>query len=296
MLKKQHVIDTLMIFIGTFIFAFGLVNFNIANNLAEGGLTGITLILYHLLGIEPSLSILVLNIPLILLGLKFLGKKALLYTFIGTISLSFNLWIWQTFAFPVPLENDLLIAALLAGINSGIGSGIVYRFGGTTGGTDIIARMIEKYTGFTMGKSLLLLDIIVLLLSLSYLSIREMMYTMITVFVFSFVVDFVQSGFGYSSKGVYIISNEASLIAKKIMSQLERGVTFLKSEGAYSEEERLMIYSIVDVAELSELKEICQTIDSSAFISIIDVKEVHGEGFSFDKPAKFRFLSKKKNC
>lgn len=293
-LKKEYFIDTIMIFFGTVIVAFGLINFNMANSLAEGGLTGISLILFHLYDINPATSVLLLNIPILFIGFKFLGKKALIYTFIGSFSLSFNLWWEQQFPVSIPLENDLLIAALLAGLASGIGSGIVYRFGGTTGGADIVARIIQKYTGISIGKSMLMLDIIVLTLSLTYLSIREMTYTLIIVFIFSIVVDFIQEGISYYSKGVFIISNYSEDIASSIMQNLERGATFIKSEGAYFNQDRLMLYCVIDLSELTELKSLCQEIDPEAFISIIDVKEVHGEGFSFDKPKKFKHLTKRR--
>ncbi|MGX6992631.1 YitT family protein [Vagococcus penaei] len=286
-LSKQFFLDSLMIFIGTSIFSVGLVNFNMANNLAEGGLTGITLIIYNLFHIKPALSTLVLNIPLLLFGIKQLGFKPIIYTLIGTISLTINLWFWQDHPLHISVHQDLLIAALLAGICTGIGSGIVYKFGGTTGGTDIIARVIEKKLGFTIGKSLLMLDVFVLLLSLTYLDLREMIYTLITVFVFSKVVDVVQGG-AYSAKGVLIISDYSRDIAKTIVHDLDRGVTFLKSEGAYTSKERDVIYCVASLAELAQIKDICAERDPNAFISITDVKEVLGEGFTYHPENKIK--------
>lgn len=253
-----------------------------ANNLAEGGMTGITLIIYNLFNINPALSTIVLNIPLLLIGLKILGFEALIYTFIGTFSLSLNLWFWQTFPVTLSVENDLLIAALLAGLFGGLGSGLVYKFGGTTGGTDIVARIIEKRYGLTIGRSLLLLDVIVLLLSLSYLSVKEMMYTLIAVFVFSQVVDFVQEG-TYSARGALIVSDSYDLIAQKIINDMGRGVTYLKSEGAYSNTERNIIFCAASSVEINRIKEICFEVDKDAFISIITINEILGEGFTFEK-------------
>ena len=128
--KKQMFIDILIIFLGTSIYSFGLVTFNIPNQLAEGGITGVTLIIYNLFHINPALSTLLLNIPLILIGLKIFGLQALVYTLVGTFSLSFNILFWQMMNITISVEHDLLIAALLAGIFGGIGSGIVYKVGG----------------------------------------------------------------------------------------------------------------------------------------------------------------------
>lgn len=280
--KKHFLVNAFFIFLGTCIFGFGLVTFNMANNLAEGGMTGITLIIYNLFSVNPALSTIILNIPLLLIGLKILGFEALIYTFIGTFSLSLNLWFWQKFPVALSVDNDLLIAALLAGLFGGLGSGLVYKFGGTTGGTDIVARIIEKRYGLTIGRSLLLLDVVVLLLSLSYLSIKEMMYTLIAVFVFSQVVDFVQEG-TYSARGALVVSDSYDLIAQRIINDMGRGVTYLKSEGAYSNTERNIIFCAASSVEINRIKEICFEVDKDAFISIITINEVLGEGFTFEK-------------
>ncbi|MBO0476839.1 YitT family protein [Vagococcus sp. DIV0080] len=276
---KQMVTDIIFIFLGASIYSFGLVTFNMPNQLAEGGITGITLIIYNLFGLNPAYTTLLLNIPLILIGLRIFGFKALIYTLIGTFSLSFNILFWQQMNISVSVEHDLLIAALLAGLIGGIGSGLIYRVGGTTGGTDIIARILEKNFGLTIGRSLLMLDIVVLLLSLSYLSLKQMMYTLIAVFVFSIVVDFVQEA-SYSAKGILVISDKNELIAACIMEELERGVTYLKSEGAYSHAERNIIFCVATHPEINRIKEMAHEIDKSAFVSILTVNEVIGEGFS----------------
>ncbi len=168
--------DLIAIAIGCAIYAFGLITINIQNHLAEGGLTGITLIVRYWLHIDPAYTTLVLNIPLVILGYKFLGKRALAYTIYGTVMMSVFLWIWQRVPVTINLNHDIFIAALLAGLCGGFGSGIIYRYGGTTGGSDVIARIIEKRRGVQMGRSLLIFDIFVLTASLSYLDIEHMMY------------------------------------------------------------------------------------------------------------------------
>lgn len=245
--------EILFIVVGTAIYAFGLVYLNIANHLAEGGVTGITLIIRALFGIDPAYTTLLINIPLILIGGKILGKRSFYYTILGTVCLSVFLWIWQRIPLQINLDHDLFIVSILAGLFAGFGSGLVYRNGGTTGGADVIARILEQKIGFTMGKSLLIFDIVVLICSLTYLDLKRMMYTLIVSFVFSKVVDVLSSG-GYAAKGVMIISNESNVIAELLMAHLERGVTYLHGEGGFSSELKRIVYIVVSQQEINEVK------------------------------------------
>ncbi|EOS8070031.1 YitT family protein [Enterococcus hirae] len=283
MISMKTVKEVVMIMVGTSIYAFGLVYLNIANHLAEGGVSGITLILRALFGIDPAYSTLLINIPLILIGGKILGKRSLAYTVLGTLSLSAFLWIWQRVPLQINLQHDLLIVSLLAGLIAGTGSGLVYRMGGTTGGSDIIARILEKNYGISMGRSLLVLDVIVLLASLTYIDLKRMMYTLIVSYVFSRVIDSILDG-GYSAKGILVVSNKNEEIAPLLMTGLERGVTFLSGEGGFSGHSKKIIYMVVSSSELNEVKRIVHEIDEKAFLSIINVHEVEGEGFTYLKP------------
>ncbi|HJG01428.1 MAG TPA: YitT family protein [Enterococcus hirae] len=283
MISMKTVKEVVMIMVGTSIYAFGLIYLNIANHLAEGGVSGITLILRALFGIDPAYSTLLINIPLILIGGKILGKRSLAYTVLGTVSLSAFLWIWQRVPLQINLQHDLLIVSLLAGLIAGTGSGLVYRMGGTTGGSDIIARILEKNYGISMGRSLLVLDVIVLLASLTYIDLKRMMYTLIVSYVFSRVIDSILDG-GYSAKGILVVSNKNEEIAPLLMTGLERGVTFLSGEGGFSGHSKKIIYMVVSSSELNEVKRIVHEIDEKAFLSIINVHEVEGEGFTYLKP------------
>jgi uncharacterized membrane-anchored protein YitT (DUF2179 family) len=283
--------DIVLIIFGTSIYGFGLVYLNIPNDLAEGGVTGITLILRALWGINPAISTLILNIPIILIGGKILGRRSLVYTILGTFGLSFWLAFWQSVPLLIDLQHDLLIVALLAGLIAGIGSGIVYKVGGTTGGVDVLARILEKNFGVTIGRSLLIFDVFVLLLSLTYIDLNRMMYTLIFSYVFTRVIDSILDG-GYSAKGILVISNHSEEIAPVLMDELERGVTFLQGEGAYSRVSKQIIYMVVSGREISEVKRIVHDFDPQAFVSVINVHEVEGEGFTYLRP-KSRFLQRK---
>lgn len=284
--------DIFVIVLGTAIYAFGLVFVNIPNHLAEGGVTGITLIFRALFGINPAISTLILNIPIIALGGRILGRRSFVYTIIGTFSLSAWLFIWQKVPISIDLHHDLLIAALVAGLFGGIGSGIIYRVGGTTGGSDVIARILEQRIGVSVGRTLFILDIVILTASLTYIDLQKMMYTLIFSYVFSHIVDAILDG-GYSARGVLVISNHSESIAPKLMTEMERGVSFLNGEGAYSGTPKKIIYMVVSAREISEVKRIIYEFDTQAFVSVINVHEVEGEGFTYLRPKKKLFAKKK---
>ncbi|WLR43720.1 YitT family protein [Bacillus carboniphilus] len=281
-IKKLKIKNVIFILLGSTIFSFGIVHFNMQNNLAEGGFTGITLLLYFLYDINPSFSYLALNIPVFIIGWRFLGKTTFAYTIIGTLSVSIFLEVFQRYQILIPLKEDLTLAALFAGVFIGGGLGIIFRFGGTTGGVDIIARIIHKYFGWTMGRTMFLFDAGVILLSLTYLDYREAMYTLVVVFIGARVIDFVQEG-AYSAKGATIISDFNDQIAKEVHEKMDRGVTVLKGEGSYLKTERNVLYCVVGRNEIVRLKSIIGSIDPHAFVAVTDVHDVLGEGFTLDE-------------
>ncbi|WP_313798510.1 YitT family protein [Cytobacillus sp.] len=278
--------NILFILLGSIIFSFGIVHFNMQNNLAEGGFTGITLLLYFLFKWDPSYTNLILNIPLFFIGWKLLGRNAFLYTIIGTVSVSVFLWIFQRYQIIMPLSEDLTLAALFAGVFIGVGLGIIFRFGGTTGGVDIIARLVNKYAGVSMGKTMFMFDAVVITLSLIfYLSYQEAMYTLVAVFVGARVIDFMQEG-AYSARGAMIISDHNEDIAAKIMNEMERGVTVLKGHGSFTKKEREVLYCVVGKNEIVRLKNVITSVDPHAFVSVSVVHDVLGEGFTLDENKK----------
>ncbi|MDQ0228774.1 YitT family protein [Metabacillus malikii] len=286
MLGDVRVKNIIFIIIGSAIFGFGLVHFNMQNNLAEGGFTGITLMLFFLFHIDPSISNLVLNIPLFFIGWRVLGRTSFVYTIIGTVGLSVFLWVFQRYQINMPLNEDLTLAALFAGVSLGIGLGIIFRYGGTTGGVDIIARLVHRYFGWSMGKTMFLFDLCVITLSLiTYLSYREAMYTLVAVFVGARVIDFMQEG-AYAAKGATIISKQPDLIAEKIMKEMDRGVTILKGQGSFSKQNLDVLYCVVGKNEIVRLKNVIHSVDPHAFVAVSDVHDVLGEGFTLDENKK----------
>lgn len=271
------------ILIGTAIYAFGLHFFVLPNQLMEGGVTGIAVLLNYAAGWPLSISTLVLNIPLFFLGWRVLGSGQILYTLIGILSLSGFLALMEQlinhrWLVPFQSSHDYMLAALYAGVSLGTGLGIVFRFGGTTGGVDIIARIVTRFKGISMGQTILTLDVVIIGISLLYISIEKVLYTLVTVFVASKIIDFIQDG-AYAAKAFSIITDHGAAISKQITMELERGVTLIPAKGAFSGQQKEVVYCVVQRQEIRRLKTIVRKIDPRAFIVINEVQDVLGEGF-----------------
>lgn len=277
---NYHLRNIFAILLGSAIMGFGINYFNIANRLAEGGITGVTLLLKYTLDWDPGITNLVLNIPLLFVGWKMLGRQSAVYTIIGTVSVSVFLTLFSSFRHP--MENDTLLAALYAGVTVGLGLGLVFRFGGTTGGVDILARLVNRYLGWSIGRTMFIFDIFVIALSLYYLNLDLAMYTLVALFVAARVIDFVQEG-AYAAKAIMIISDHAVDISQRIMQEMGRGATLLKGRGGYTGLDKEVLYCVVSRNEIVRFKNLVHKVDPHAFIIINDVHEVFGEGFTLDE-------------
>ncbi|NAZ08285.1 DUF2179 domain-containing protein [Agaribacter marinus] len=275
--------NILFILLGSAIFSFGIVHFNMQHNLGEGGFTGITLLLYFLWKWDPAITNIILNIPLFLIGWKFLGRNSFIYSIIGTGAVSLFLSIFQINPFDLHLESDMTLVALFAGVFIGVGLGIIFRFGGTTGGVDIIARLVNKYVGWSMGRTMFLFDFIVIMTSVfAILDLKQGMYTLLAVYIGARVIDFLQEG-AYSAKGATIISSQSNDIAAKILKDMDRGVTVLEGRGSFSGDKRDVLYCVVARNEIVRLKNIINSVDPHAFVAVSTVHDVLGEGFTLDE-------------
>ena len=281
MIKKIYPIFTILL--GAAIYAFGLTYFVVPHHLFEGGATGITLITFYLFKIPVSLMNLLINIPLFILAWKIFGAKSLYSSLLGTLALSAWLAFFERIPLHIDLQGDLLITALIAGILLGIGLGIIFNAGGTTGGTDILARIINKYTHISMGKLLFILDFcILMLILLIFKDLRLVSYTLLFDFIVSRVIDLIGEG-GYAGKGFMIITKRPDHLAKAINDDLGRGVTFISGQGYYSQKDLKIIYCIVGRNEIVKMKEMIHRIDPQAFITITEAHEILGEGFTYIK-------------
>ncbi len=271
----------LAITIGAGIIGFGLNFFNIANHLAEGGLAGLAILIKFGVDINPGSTLLIMNIPLLIWGTIELGGRQTVYTVYGTGALVLALWIFDSMRMPL---GDPLLAALYAGVCMGLGLGLVFRFGGTTGGADILARIANKRFGWSIGSTLFGADIFVLALSLVYLNLQQAMYTLVAVFIGTRVVDLVQQG-AYRAKALMVISNAENEISRAVIDELNRGVTILKGVGGYTGHQREILYVVCARSELVRIKRLIESVDPMAFVTVTDVHEVIGEGFSRRSPA-----------
>lgn len=275
--------NILFILLGAAIFSFGVVHFNMQNNLSEGGFTGITLLFYFLWDWDPAISYFIINVPMFFIGWKFLGRNTFLYTIIGTLAVSLFLALFQINPLQLHLQSEMTLVALFAGVFIGVGLGIIFRYGGTTGGVDIIARIVNKYSGWSIGRTMFIFDLVVITTSIfAILDLIEGMYTIVAVYIGSKVVDFIQEG-AYSARGATIISSKSEEIAKRINIEMERGVTIIEGKGSYTGNKHNILYCVVGKSEFIRLKNMVNTVDPHAFVAVSSVNDVIGEGFTLDE-------------
>ncbi|WP_394405291.1 YitT family protein [Streptococcus sp. 20-1249] len=267
-----------LIALGAAVYAFGFVYFNMPNKVAANGLAGLTLVFHALFGINPTYTGYLINLPLILLGAYLFGKRAMVYTVHGIFSMYAFIWLFQQLPLTIDLQQDYLVVSLFAGIIAGLGGGLVFRSGGTIGGSDIIARVIEDKFGLPLNQALLGIDIIVMILSLTYINMPQMMYALIASFMYSQVVKLVETG-GYRLRGMFIISDCHQEIAHFIMEQLGRVVTYFDAQGAYSQKEKQVIYVTLSPNDARDLKKVIAQLDPRAFVAVSEVDEVMSPEF-----------------
>lgn len=274
------------IMFGTALYAFGIHFFILPNEFMEGGITGIGILLNYAFGWQLSITTLLLNIPLFLLGWKLLSRRDMALTIFGTLSLSFFLFVMeqllrQGWITPFITKDDLILAALYAGLTVGAGLGIVFRFGGTTGGSDILGRVLNRWKGWSMGQFFLYFDAAVIALSIFYISMERILYTLVVVYISAKTIDVIQQG-EYAARAFAIISDKREEIAKQIMGELDRGVTIVPARGAFTGKERDIIYCVVYRHETRRLERLVRRVDPRAFMIVNEVKDVLGEGFKSD--------------
>ncbi|OXM88044.1 YitT family protein [Paenibacillus rigui] len=271
------------ILLGTAIYAFGLHYFIISNELMEGGVTGIALLLNYIFHLPPSLSTLLINIPLFYLGWRHLGKESMAYTIFGTLALSFFLWIMEWLIHhqwlePFRTNKDYFLVTAYAGLTLGVGLGLVFRYGGTTGGGDIVARIVQKARGWSMGQVILWFDATVIGSSLFFIDKEKILYTFVVVFITTKVIDVIIEG-AYAARAFTVISDHAEELASQITKQMDRSATLMPAIGAYSKEQKKVLYCVVARQEMKKLKDLVRSVDPRAFIIINEVQDVLGEGF-----------------
>jgi uncharacterized membrane-anchored protein YitT (DUF2179 family) len=264
------------IILGAIIVGASINSLILPNHIADGGITGVAIILHYLTGCPVGLTIFALNLPLFIIGLRVVGRKFLIYSIIGVAALAFTL---DATSAITALTHDTLLASIFGGVLTGIGMGLIFRSQGSLGGTDILAVFFNRITQFSVGQILLGIDAVIFLGAALLFSPETAMYAMIYMFIATRVIDLVQEGINHS-KSVIIVSGKPQQIAQAIMSRLNRGVTFISGTGAFSGQPKNIIYCVINRAELSRIKDIVHEHDPQSFMAISEVPEVVGEGFS----------------
>ncbi|MEH7492578.1 YitT family protein [Neobacillus niacini] len=273
--KYERALEYINVIIGSAIIALAFNFFLLPNQIASGGVSGISTILLSVFGWEPAFVQWAFNIPLFIAGVVLLGKQFGVKTLIGTIFLPFVVFLTKDID---PWTNDALLGALFGGIVVGLGLGIVFRGNGSTGGTDLAAQIITKYTGLTLGTSVVLIDGLIVLSAALVFDIERGLYALIALYVTSKTIDLVQVGFG-RSKTAMIITNRQEEVREGILNKIDRGVTKLSAYGGFTDNERPVLMCVVDQREFTKLKQLVKSLDPSAFVVVMDASEVLGEGF-----------------
>lgn len=276
--NKSFYVDVVIIIIGCLISSLG-VNLFLSNaGLLSGGVTGIGLILQYLWNIPSGITVFILNIPLFIVSYKFLSKRFTIYTAIGMISFSTALMITKPLSSLVKVD-DTLLYCIYGGILSGIGYGLIFFRNGSIGGTDIITMVVrKKYSDLDIGKVGFAFNLIIVTLAAFIFGLPKALYTLISMFITSSILDRVLSGFT-SKKLLLVLTEKEEDIINYVIKDMNRGITSLMAEGGYTHNQKRLLYVAVTTSQMISLKNKILRIDPKAFITIIDVSEVKGKGF-----------------
>ena len=272
---NNHYKNIILCLIGTLINAIGVNGFLLGSNLGDGGTVGISLALKYAFGFSPAITTLLINVVLIIIGWKFLSKKVAIYTVISNTALSLFLGLTKDINLGI---DDFVINSVFGGAIIGISVGIVLSTGSTVGGPAVIARILNKYFGFKTAKSIFLLDSLIVLSFLIVLPLKNVLFTIIMLFITERATSFVIEGFN-PKKAVTIISEHNEQIADKINSFTGRGSTILPSKGGYSKNDSGMLYVVVPQSQVTKIKNLVYLEDDKAFLVIHDVRDVLGSTF-----------------
>ena len=274
--RKEIAFSYLQILLGCLLGAAAYPAFLIPNSIAPGGLTGVATILNHLFSWPVGTVSLLLNIPLFLIGYRAMGRIFAFRSLIATLLFSLLIDL-----LPIrPVSTDPLLGTLFGGVVLGAGLGLILRGGATTGGTDMVARMVHRRLPFiTVGMFLFILDCLVVVGAAAAIGTQEALYAFISIYVCSKVIDAVMMGFG-GNKACFIMSNAWQQITNRLMEETGRGVTHLDARGAYTGNRQPVVLCVASRQEIMSVKRIVREEDESAFLFITDAHEALGEGFS----------------
>ena len=273
----SKVLKYLAIIVGSALMGMGLGLFLIPAQIAPGGISGLATVFHYLIGLPTGLIVLIINIPIFIVGLLNFSKRYILISFFGMILLSVFIEIFSVFG---QITNDVILASVFGGAFTGAGIGLVFRYGATTGGTDIIVMLLKKrFKGMSMGNFVVLVDaVIVIFAGIVFKTWETILYSTLAMIVSSYVIDAIVEGIDYA-KAVFVISDKPEVISENISAQLFRGTTCLMGFSPYTLNEKNVLLCVVRRYEITKLKKIIYEADKQAFVVVSDAKEVLGKGF-----------------
>ncbi len=290
--NARIIISYIMLTFGSVLAAFALETFLIPNTILDGGVTGISIIVSKLTDLPVSGLVLILNIPFIYIGYKSLGKEFLMSAVYSMILFSLSLSVFQ---YIEPVTEQMLLATVYGGILLGIGVGIVLRYGGCVDGTESVALVISKKTTFSVGQIVLIFNIVIFSVAGAIFGIDRAMYSLLTYFITSKVIDFVSDGLE-QVKAALIVTDRGTDMAHEIYRRLGRTVTTIRGKGLISGDKEVM-YVVINRIEISELRSIADDMDEEAFITILDVSDIIGQNVKYKHSTsrkKIRYMEKEK--
>ena len=279
--KKPWYMEYLLIIVGTALMATAITSCFDAAGMVTGGFSGIAIIVkagtkgLYGNGVPLWVTNLVLNVPVFILAAKIKGFSFVKKALMGDISLT----VWLAVLPAWKLSEDIFLAALYGGILQGVGIGLVFLGGGTTGGTDLLAAIIQKYMKhYSIAQVMQFVDGAVVVVGMYVFGVERALYAIIAVYLVTKVSDGIIAGLKFS-KAVYIITDKPDEVSRMVMEDIDRGITGIRAKGMYSGNDKLMLFCVVGKKELVHLKEMIDEIDPNAFVIVGDAREVHGEGF-----------------
>ena len=272
------VLDYVQIVVGSLMVAAGTNLFFVPNNVVSGGVTGLSIIAHHLFNTPVGMVVLLLNLPLLWLGWRFAGgMKFFIRTAVSVVVLSLGIDLSAPFL--VPPTHDRLLVICYGGLVDGLGMGLVFRGRGTTGGTDVLARLAHRFLGVGVGQALLAINVGIFAVAAFVFGAEAVMVALALAFVSARVLDVVQEGFS-AARSALIISKDPDAVREAVLERLGRGVTMLQGQGGFTGEQRPVLYVVVASYEVGRLKRLVAQVDPAAFVAITPAQEVLGEGFA----------------
>jgi len=278
--SKKWFLSYSLVIIGAFIMATGYVYFISPHKIVPGGVFGISIVLHHLFGLPIGMTALVMNIPLTLIGIKILGPRFGVKTVVGfTLASVFIDLLTMIWGEKPLVANDVLLSSIFGGVLVGFGLGLIFKAKATSGGSDIVAMIFNKYTKMPVGQLLIIIDSCVVIVGLiAFHDWRIPLYSWIVIFITGKVIDLVLEGLSYE-KTLFIVTEKYEELRDKIIIDLDRGGTLIKGEGMYKGTEKKIIFTNVNRRELAMLQEYINIIDPEAFMTVINANEILGNGF-----------------